>query len=194
MVIRHSNFCTYSIEIIRCDLMKNEIKNKELYKLFICELKCIYNAEAQIIQTLPDLIGATTFPDLREALTNHLQQTQTQVQRLEKIFLLLSESAVEDHCKAIEGLLREAKDIISHKIPSTILDAAIIAATQKVEHYEMAAYGTLRSFAKNLETENEIINLLQETLDEEVAADKKLTKIAEGTFFSCGVNKAAASR
>ena len=97
----------------------------------------------------------------------------------------------EKTCEAMEGILREADEIVQNKTKSPLLDAAIISAAQKVEHYEMASYGTLRSFAKHLDLDSQIGTLLQDTLNEEGAADKKLTKIAEGSFFSSGVNKEA---
>ncbi len=169
------------------------MKTQTLDKLFIDELEDMYSSENQIIKSLPNLIKLATFPDLKKALSNHLKETQDQVKRLEKIFSFLDLSPTEKHCKAMEGILKEANDLVENKPKAATLDAAIISAAQKVEHYEMASYGTLRSFAKYLEMDQEIIDLLQETLNEEGGADKALTKIAEGSLFSSGVNKEAAS-
>jgi ferritin-like metal-binding protein YciE len=172
--------------------MKNHGANQGLYKLFIDELEDMYNSENQIVESLPKLIHLANSPDLKEALTKHLKETQNQVTRIENIFSILEMSAKEKTCKAMQGLLKEAEELIRNKTKSSVLDAAIISAAQKVEHYEIASYGTLRSFAKHLDFDSEIIDLLQVTLDEEGAADKKLTKIAEGTIFSTGVNREAA--
>lgn len=168
------------------------MKNQGLLELFIDELKDMFSSEKQIVESLPLLIRAVSLDELKEALTKHLKETQNQVKRLEKIFSLLDITPKEKTCEAMQGLLSEANRIIQNKTKSPILDAAIISAAQKVEHYEIASYGTLRSFAEHLDLDSEISDLLQETLDEEGAADKKLTKIAEGSFFSSGVNREAA--
>jgi ferritin-like metal-binding protein YciE len=163
-----------------------------LYQLFIDELSDMYNSEHQIIESLPNLIKLASFPDLKEGLTKHLKETQNQVTRIEQIFSILGVPAKEITCEAMEGLLKEANELVQNRSKSATLDAAIISAAQKVEHYEIASYGTLRSFAKYLDFDSQIIDLLQETLDEEGSANKKLTKIAEGSIFSSGVNKEAA--
>lgn len=164
----------------------------DLYQLFIDELADMHSSERQIIESLPKMIKLASFPELKDALSNHLEETKKQSSRIERIFSLLDMSPEEKTCEAMEGLLKEAEDIVSNKARSPTLDAAIISAAQKVEHYEMASYGTLRSFAKNLDLDSEIIDLIQENLDEEGAADKKLTKIADGSLFSSGINKEAA--
>lgn len=166
--------------------------NQDLYHLFIDELADMYSAEKQIIESLPKLINLASFPELKKALSDHLEETRNQVERIDKIFSMLDMSAEEKTCEAMEGLLKEAEEIVKNKSKSSTLDAEIISAAQKVEHYEMASYGTLRSFAKNLDLDGEIIDLLQDTLDEEGAADKKLTKIADGSLFTNGINKEAA--
>lgn len=168
------------------------MKNNGLNALFIAELEDMYSSEHQIIEGLPRLIKLASLPELKEALTKHLKETENQARRIERIFTLLSREPAEKTCEAMQGLLREADDLLENKTKSATLDAAIIGAAQKIEHYEIASYGTLRSFAKNLDFDSEILNLLQETLEEEAAADKKLTKIAEGSLFSSGVNKEAA--
>jgi ferritin-like metal-binding protein YciE len=168
------------------------MKNQSLRELFVEELADMYSSEHQIIESLPKLIQLASFPDLKEALTKHLKETKDQVTRIEKIFSFIGLPPKEKTCEAMEGLLKEAEELVQDKTKCATLDAAIISAAQKVEHYEMASYGTLRSFAKYLNLESDVIDLLQESLDEEGAADKKLTKIAEGSFFSSGVNKEAA--
>lgn len=168
------------------------MKSQTLDKLFLDELEDMYNSEIQIVESLPKLIHLASFPELKEALSNHLEETKNQVTRLENIFSLLDIPAKEKTCEAMEGILKEAEGLTENKTKGATLDAAIISAAQKVEHYEIASYGTLRSFAKYLELEDEIIDLLQETLDEEGAADKLLTQIAEGTLFSDGINQEAA--
>lgn len=169
------------------------MKNQDLYHLFMDELKDVYSAEKQIIDSLPKLVNLASAPDLKEALKNHLQETKHQVVRLEKIFKLLGEPVKSKKCEGMEGLLGEADEIVKDKSKSVVLDAGIISAAQKVEHYEIASYGTLKSFAKHLDLDSEIVDLLQETLNEEGGADKKLTKIADGSLFTSGVNKKAAA-
>ncbi|MDP1880050.1 MAG: ferritin-like domain-containing protein [Parachlamydiaceae bacterium] len=167
------------------------MKGQSLYQLFVDELKDMLDAENLLVDSLPKLIKAATFPDLKEAISNHLKETQHQVQRLEKIFSILGIPAKQKPCKAMQGLIKEADELLAHFSKSAVLDAAIISAAQKVEHYEIASYGTLVSFANYLDLDSSIIDLLQEILDEEGAADKKLTKIAEGSLFTSGVNKEA---
>jgi|LakMenEpi03Aug12_release.lakeMendotaPanAssembly.Ray.scaffolds.fasta_scaffold22992_2 ferritin-like metal-binding protein YciE len=168
------------------------MKYQTFNDLFIDELKDIYSCEHQIVESLPKLIKLASLPELKEALTKHLKETENQVVRIEKIFTILGIEPVEITCEGMEGLLKEAEELTENKNKTPILDAAIISAAQKVEHYEIASYGTLRSFAKQLNLPSEILELLQDTLDEEAAADKKLTKLAEGSIFSSGVNKEAA--
>lgn len=168
------------------------MKNNGLHQLFIDELADMLNSENQIVESLPKLIKLASLPELKEALTKHLKETQNQVERIEKIYSILGLPSNEETCEAMEGLLKEAEDLTSKFQKSPTLDAAIISAAQKVEHYEIASYGTLRSFAKHLDLDSEVVDLIQETLDEEAAADKKLTKIADGSFFTSGVNKEAA--
>lgn len=169
--------------------MKN---NQNLYESFIDELEDMLSCENQIIETLPGLIRLACSTDLKDAFASHFEETENQVKRIESIFSILELTPKEKMCKGIQGILREGDEMIKEKEKNSILDAIIISVAQKVEHYEMASYGTLRSFAKHLNLDNEIIDLLQESLDEEGAADKKLTKIAEGTLFSEGVNTRAA--
>ncbi len=167
------------------------MKKQDLHALFIDELEDMLSAENQLVESLPKLVHLATRKDLKESLQHHLQETREQVSRLEQVFALLGLEPKEKTCKAMQGLLKEANDIVKDKIKSLVLDAAIISAAQKVEHYEIASYGTLHSFARKLELGSEIEKLLQANLDEEGAADKTLTKVAEGSFFSAGVNELA---
>lgn len=169
------------------------MKNQSLYDLFVEELADAYSFEQQIVESLPKLIRLASLPELKEAIKTHLEETEEQVTRIKKIFSILHISIEDKTCEAMEGLLKEAEEITENFSKSPTLDAAIIGALQKVEHYEIASYGTLRSFAKHLDLGREVIDLLQTSLNEEGAADKKLTKIADGSFFSSGVNKEAAS-
>lgn len=174
--------------------MKNQNSNQNngLYQLFVDELEDMYSSEHQILQSLPKLIKLASLPELKEALSHHLKETEHQVRRLEQVFSLIGITPQENTCEAMEGLLKESEELVENKSKSPALDAAIISAAQKVEHYEIASYGTLRSFAKHLNFDREVADLLQDILNEEGAADKKLTKIAEGTIFSSGVNREAA--
>lgn len=169
------------------------MKSRKLDKLFTDELERMYSSENEISKSLPKLIELASFNELKDALSKHLNETKKQLIRIERIFSLIDLDIGKKQCKAMEGILHEAEELAKGNTKSAILDAAIIGAAQKVEHYEIASYTTLRSFAKYLELESEIVDLLQETLDEELAADKALTKIAEGTLFTTGVNKKAAT-
>lgn len=167
------------------------MESQTLDKLFVDELEDMYSSENKIIKSLPKLIKLATFHELKEALTKHLKETQDQIARIEKIFSILDLRIQKKSCEAMEGILREADELLENRTRTATLDAAIISMVQKIEHYEIASYGTLRSFAKYLDMNDEIIDLIQETLDEEGAADKVLTKIAEGTLFTNGINKEA---
>lgn len=168
------------------------MRNPNIYQLFINELQDMHSAECLIIGALPRLIKSASHSDLKEALTHHLKETKHQVERLKKVFSLLNIPPGSKLCKGMEGILQEGEELIYDKTPSTVLDAVIIGAAKKVEHYEIASYGTLCSFAKHLDLKREIEDLLKDNLNEEIAADKKLTKIAEGSFFSTGINQEAA--
>jgi len=155
------------------------MKTKGFTDLFELELKDLYSAEKQLTKALPKMAKAATNEDLKQAFETHLEETEGQVERLEKIFkqLDISYSRVEK-CKAMEGLIEEGKEIIEEGLEPDVLDAALICAAQKVEHYEIAGYGCARTFAQQLGHE-EVAALLQETLDEEGSTDKKLTELAE---------------
>lgn len=168
------------------------MKHQNLNDLFLNELQDMYSAENQIAKSLPKLVKSVTLPDLKSALSNHLKETNTQITRLETIFSILKVPPQKKTCKGMAGIIAEVDELITNAAKSPTLDAAIISATQKIEHYEIASYGALRSFAKHLGLNSEITDLLQDTLDEESGADKKLTTIADGSFFSTGVNQEAA--
>ncbi len=159
-------------------------------KLFVDELSDLLSAEEQIVAAFPDLINAVSSEDLKEAFEKHFLETKNQVNRLNKIFNMMNVTAPTKYCKAMNGLIAEVKEINAESYPSVVKDAALIGAAQKIEHYEIAGYGTARTFAQLLEL-NDVADLLQETLDEEGEANKKLTKIAEGGFFVTGVNDIA---
>ena len=150
-----------------------------LKDLYVEELKDLYNAENQLLKALPKMARKASSPDLRRAFQEHLGQTERQVNRLEKIFKGLGEKPTGKTCKAMKGLVEEGKEIIEEKGDESVLDAALIGAAQKVEHYEIASYGTARTFASLL-GEEDAVTALQQTLDEEAATDKKLTALAEG--------------
>ena len=150
---------------------------KNLKDLFQEELKDIYNGESQILKTLPKLIRAAQSEELREALEQHLEETEGQKQRLETIFSNLGLPAKGKTCEGLKGIIEEGDSTLD-EVEDAATDAAIVAAAQKVEHYEMATYGTLRTWAEHL-GHDDVVNLLQQTLDEEKAADQKLTQIAE---------------
>lgn len=159
-----------------------------LEELFVEQLQEMLSTENQIVEALPKLIDLASLPDLKEGLSTHLKETKTQVSRLKEVFKALDMTPTEKTCEAMRVLLKQGEELITN---SSASDAAIIISAQKVEHFEMASYGALRSFAKQLGFESKIVDLLQSSLDEEGAADKKLTKIAEGGFFFSGVNKKA---
>jgi ferritin-like metal-binding protein YciE len=151
----------------------------ELQDLFVDELRDVYDAEKQIIRALPRVIRAASADGLRSALENHLEITREQVDRLEQVFEKLDLRPRGKHCHGMEGIIEEAKNLISEGSKGDVLDAGLIAASQRVEHYEISAYGTLAAWARQL-GHGEVTRLLEETLDEEKAADKELTVLAEG--------------
>ena len=142
------------------------------------ELKDLYSAEHQLIKALPKMAKKASSAALKAAFTSHLKQTEGHVARLEKIGKSLEIKLTGKKCAAMEGLVKEGSEVIAEDGEDAVLDAALIGAAQRVEHYEMAAYGTVRGIAKQLGLD-QAVKLLQQTLDEEGAADKKLTTIAE---------------
>jgi len=157
------------------------MKLETLHDLYVDELKDLYNAENQLLKALPKMAKAASAPSLSKAFSDHLEETKGQIERLETIFEKLELSPKGKTCKAMQGLLEEGKDVMSEDADSSVRDAALIVAAQRVEHYEMAGYGCVRTFARLLGDEK-AAGLLQKTLDEEGAADKKLTKLAESVI------------
>jgi len=151
---------------------------QSLKDLFIDELRDLYDAENQITEALPKLIKKTHYPQLKSALEEHLEVTRGQIRRLDSIFERLGVKSSGESCKGMKGLIKEGDDMATRDGSPAVIDAAIISAAQRVEHYEMAGYGTVRTYA-GLLGEQEFANLLQQTLDEEKEADKTLTDIAK---------------
>ncbi len=157
------------------------MKIDSLEKLFVEELRDLYRAENQILKALPKMSKAATSPELKAGFDHHLEQTKGHVQRLEKIFETLGKSPKGKTCKAMEGLVEEGSELMKEDIEPAVLDAGLIAAAQRVEHYEMAGYGTVRTYAKLLK-QTEAAKLLQQTLEEEAATDEKLNALAESSI------------
>lgn len=151
--------------------------NDTLQDLLVETLRDTYNAEKQLVKALPRLAKAANSEDLKAAFTEHLEVTKNQVTRLEEVFKELDVPVRGKHCVAMEGLIEEGKELMDEDHDPEVLDAGLIAAAQKVEHYEIAAYGTCRTWAEMLGF-NRAADLLQESLDEEAEADEKLTQLA----------------
>ena len=155
------------------------MKMDSLRTLWIEEMRDLYSAENQLVKALPKMAKKATTPELKKAFENHLEETRTHVERLDEIFAKLGKKPTGKTCKGMKGLIEEGSEMMSEDGIDSVIDAGIIAAAQRVEHYEIAGYGVTRTFASLL-GEDEAEDLLQETLDEEGAADEKLTEIAEG--------------
>jgi ferritin-like metal-binding protein YciE len=151
---------------------------KSMNDLFVHTLRDIYYAEKQIVKALPGMIEKSTDPQLKQGFQTHLRETENHVKRLEQVFQLIGVKAQGVDCPAIDGIIEEADEVAGEVDDKSVLDAALIAAAQAVEHYEMTRYGTLIAWANQL-GRNECVTLLQQTLDEEKATDKKLTSMAE---------------
>ena len=162
------------------------MKLETLDDVLQAELADLYSAEKQLVKALPKVADAASSPDLRKAIEHHLEETRGHVDRLEQVFEALGTKPSSEHCKAMEGLIAEGDEIIGMEGAGEAKDAALIGAAQRVEHYEIAAYGTARTLAEQLDRSG-AASLLSETLDEESAADEKLTEIA-----TAGVNRHAA--
>jgi len=150
---------------------------ESLKDLFIEELKDLYSAENQILKALPKMIRKATSPDLKSGFEQHLKETQVHVERLEKIFQELEQSPKGKKCKGMEGVIADGKELMEEEAEPEVMDAGLIGAAQHVEHYEMAGYGCVRTYAELL-GHNDFAKLLQKTLDEERATDEKLTELA----------------
>ncbi|HXM20868.1 MAG TPA: ferritin-like domain-containing protein [Terriglobales bacterium] len=153
------------------------MQNDSLKKLYVDELKDLYSAENQLVKALPKMAKAASSEELRQGFEEHLEQTKGHVQRLEKIFSSLDESPKGKKCMGMEGLVKEGAEVMEEDFEDAVLDAALIGAAQRVEHYEIAAYGTVCEFAKLLD-EPKHASLLQETLEEEKETDEKLTQLS----------------
>jgi ferritin-like metal-binding protein YciE len=157
------------------------MQESQLMKLFEDELKDIYWAEKALVKALPKMAKNASSEELVEAIESHLEETEGQVKKVEQVFASIDKKATAKKCDAMEGLIKEAEDLMEETEEGPMRDAAIISAAQKVEHYEIASYGTLCTFAKTLGLE-EAADLLAEILEEEKAADSKLTEIAESSI------------
>jgi len=157
-----------------------------LHDAFVDELRDTYDAEKQLLKALPKMAKAASSPELKAAFESHLEETRGQVQRLEQVFETIDEPAKGKHCDGIAGIIEEGKSIMEEDFDDATMDACLIAGGQRAEHYEMAAYGTLVAWAQAM-GHTEAAMLLQENLDEEKAADEKLSDLAEG-----GINQEAA--
>jgi ferritin-like metal-binding protein YciE len=162
-------------------------------ELFLDELRDLYDAEKQLTKALPKMAKAATSDELREAFENHLAETQNQVGRLEQIFEMLGEKGTGKKCAAMAGLIKEGEELVGETDGTAVRDAGLIAAAQKVEHYEMSGYGSARTHA-DLLGHTEAVSLLEETLNEEKQADKKLNDIAEEMVNEDAVNDAGGNQ
>ena len=157
------------------------MKLESLRDLLVEQLQDLYDAENRITKALPKMAKAATSPALKAAFEKHLRETEGQVTRLEQVFEALGEKAKTKTCKAMQGLIAEGEETMDENAEPEVLDAALIASAQRVEHYEMAGYGTVRSYAKLLK-EDAIVRLLEQTLEEEKATDEALTTLAESSI------------
>ena len=154
------------------------MSNNSLRKLYIDELRDLYNAETQLTKALPKMAKGSSNSELRQAFEEHLRQTSEHVSRLEQIFDMLGEKPTGKKCLGMEGLVKEGAETLKEDYEGAVMDAAVIGAAQRVEHYEIAGYGTVREFAQLL-GEDEHVALLDQTLEEEKQTDEKLTQFAE---------------
>ena len=157
------------------------MKLETLRDLYVEQLHDLYSAETQIVEALPKMVKAASNKQLQTAFSDHLTQSKEHVTRLETIFKQMGEKPAGEKCKGMEGLLKEGEEMIKMKGDPAAIDAGLIAAAQRVEHYEMAGYGCVRTYAQTL-GEQKSMTLLQKTLDEEGDADKKLTSLAENVI------------
>jgi len=163
---------------------------QQFYSMFIEQLKDIYCGEKQYIEAMPKYLEAIKTGELKERLQTHFDETKKQQHRLTQIFDELGESPQEGTCEGISGLLRGCDKIVSQDVPGIVKDAALICALQKIEHFEIATYGALRTFAKHLNL-GKVQQHLQDILDEEWKTDQKLTSLAEGGWLTSGINAEA---
>lgn len=154
------------------------MQKDSLRELYVNELKDLYSAETQLVKALPKMAKASSNAELRQGFEEHLRQTSEHVSRLEQIFEMLGEKATGKKCLGMEGLVKEGAETMSEDYEDALMDAALIGAAQRVEHYEIAGYGTVRAFAEVL-GENEHVSLLEQTLEEEKQTDEKLSQLAD---------------
>ncbi len=153
------------------------MKLESIENLFLHEIKDLLSAEKQLVKALPKMAKGASSQALKEGIEDHLEQTRGHVERLEKVFKLLDKSPRAEHCKGMEGLIEEGAELLEEEGEPNVKDAALIAAAQRVEHYEISGYGTARTLAELLGLD-EAVDLLQQTLDEEKETDEKLTELA----------------
>lgn len=165
------------------------MQKDSLRELYVNELKDLYNAETQLVKALPKMAKASSNAELRQGFEEHLRQTSEHVSRLEQIFEMLGEKATGKKCLGMEGLVKEGAETMSEDYEDALMDAALIGAAQRVEHYEIAGYGTVRAFAELL-GENEHVTLLEQTLEEEKQTDEKLSQLAEEINSQAGQGEA----
>jgi len=186
------------LAVARKRLSTNRVRNQKsnekgimmkiptIAKLLEDQLKDIHSAEAQLVKALPKMAKKASSSELKQAITSHLEETRHHVERLDQIGQTMGVRLSGKKCKAMEGLIEEGAEVIEAEGPGSVIDAALIAAAQRVEHYEMSAYGSARALASHL-GHDDIVQLLQETLDEESAADEKLSSISEEEILPMAV-------
>jgi ferritin-like metal-binding protein YciE len=157
---------------------EGQMKMDSLRDLYVDQLRDLYSAENQILKALPMMADRATHPELKTAFREHETQTREHVRRLEQVFDTLGEKSSGHHCKGMEGLLKEGDELMKMKVERDVLDAGLITSAQRVEHYEMAGYGTVRTFARQLGLDDQAA-ILQRTLDEEGKTDHRLSALAE---------------
>jgi ferritin-like metal-binding protein YciE len=161
-----------------------------LHEMMLDEIRDLYHAEKQLTKALPKMAKAATNEDLREAFEMHLEETQEQITRLEEVFEALGEKVKAKPCHGMAGIIEEGNETMQEDADGAVMDAALIASAQRAEHYEIGAYGTCIEWAR-LMGHTEVVALLEQTLEEEKATDKSLTKLAEAVINECGVRQAA---
>lgn len=184
---------TMSKETTKSSNGSKKEKHNSLHELYIAELKDAYSAENQIAKALPKLIEAVSNKDVKKGLQDHLEQTKNQAEKVAQICSHHNEKPTGEHCDGMEGLLKEGSKMLEEFESGPVLDAAIISASQKVEHYEIATYGTLRVFAETM-GHSEDVKIISEIFDQEIAADKKLSKIAEKSVNECAMEEGKSSK
>ena len=167
------------------------MKLTSLHDVFVEQLADLLSAERQLLEALPKVASAASTPDLIDAIEEHLDETREHVARLERVYELANLPATVEECEAMKSLIREGDEVVQADGDPIARDVALIASAQRVEHYEIAAYGTVRELAKQLDL-SEVASILDDTLSEETAADERLTRIATGGLFTGGVNEKAA--